>query len=450
VHWLTQHALIVAGVLAAAIAIVFVLQQRRTPQSAVAWILFIVLVPYLGIPIFLMLGFRKQGSRFPAIRYTGTAAPLTEPPPMAETFLRLGVPAASAGNGFVLHDTSEHALAELDAVVAGAEESLDVQFYIVEDDDSGRRFVRQLTEKARAGATVRLNLDRLGALWRPRRELAEFSAAGGEVRFFSPFIHPPDTGHMNLRNHRKFVIADNAVVWGGGRNIGDLYLAPPEDRWLDLSFTVTGPVVQTFLDVFASDWDVRGQEQPTRTAQQAGATGDAVLQLVPAGPDEPGDVLHDGLMNAIHTAQARVWIATPYLVPTEALGEALTIAARRGVQVRLMIPDRSNQWTADLARGAYLRELAQAGCRVFRYPGGMMHGKAGLIDQAAWVGSANFDVRSMLLNFESALFAYDAGSVGALERWAEDLARRSVQGLPEARWPRRMLEGVFRLGAPVL
>ncbi|SPH18830.1 Major cardiolipin synthase ClsA [Defluviimonas aquaemixtae] len=445
-----QYVLIVAGVLAAALAVVFVLQQRRTPQSAAAWILFIIVMPYVGIPIFLMLGFRKQGSRFPAIQFSEPAAPPAEDYSTAETLARLGAPAATAGNGFVLHDTAERALAELDAVIAGATVSLDLQFYILDNDSSGRRLVRLLAEKAREGVAVRLILDRLGTLTRPRRALAEFTEAGGQLRFFSPFVHPPDNGHMNLRNHRKLVIADNSVVWGGGRNIGDVYLAPPEGRWLDLSFTVTGPVVQHFLDVFASDWDVRGHAQQSRRARWSIADQDAVLQLVPSGPDEPGDVLHDGLTNAIHNARRRVWIATPYLVPTEAHSAALAVAARRGVEVRLLIPDRSNKWSADHARGPYLRELGQAGCRVFRYSGGMLHAKAGLIDDTAWVGSANFDVRSMLLNFELALFVYDAGSVGALERWAQGLAERSTEGLTEAGLPRRVLEGLFRLGAPVL
>lgn len=447
---LNQHVLIVAGLLVAALAVVFVLQQRRTPQSAAAWILFIILVPYIGIPIFLMLGFRKQGSRFPAIRFTEARLPLPFHCPTAETFERLGAPAASAGNGFNLHETAKEAQAQLDAIIAGAKKNLDVQLYILDHDASGRRFVKRLTEKARAGVRVRVTLDRLGTLTRPRRELAELTKAGGELRFFSPFIHPPDSGHMNLRNHRKLVIADDTVVWGGGRNVGDVYLAPPEGRWLDLSFTVTGPVVQHYLDVFASDWDVRGHAHRAQIARYTAAEQDAMLQLIPSGPDEPGDVLHDGLVNAIHSAKHRVWVATPYLIPTEALSAALAVAARRGVEVRLLVPDRSNKWSADLARGPYLRELVHAGCQVFRYPGGMLHAKAGVIDETAWVGSANFDVRSMLLNFEYAMFAYDRESVGMLERWVEAICERSLEGAPEANLPRRVLESVFRLGAPVL
>lgn len=448
---LIQHALIVAGVLAATLAVLFVLQQRRSPQSAAAWILFIILVPYLAIPIFLMLGFRKQGSRFPAIRFTDVENAVTSGYPIAETFNRLGAPAASSRNGFVLHDTAQSALLELDAVIVDARQRLDVLLYVLADDAAGRRFVCQLRDKADAGVGVRLVLDRLGTLRRPRRELAEFVAAGGELRFFSPFIHPPDSGHMNLRNHRKLVVADNATVWAGGRNVADVYLASSDGRWLDLSFTVTGPVVQSFVDVFASDWDASGAAPPVaRAGSPAAGRQDAVLQLVPSGPDEPGDVLHNGLVNAIHGARRRVWIATPYFVPTETLDQALTIAACRGLDVRLMIPDRSNQWTTDLARGAYLRELTRSGCKVFRYPDGMMHAKAGLIDDSAWVGSANFDVRSMMLNFELALFVYDPRTVAAVEAWASRLAQASVSGLPHARLPRRMLEALFRLGTPIL
>jgi cardiolipin synthase len=446
-YLLVEHLLVVLGVMIVALAMILALQQRRSPQSSVAWILSIVLVPYVALPLFLLLGVRKRGRRFAPIDFSDIGGLTENADAMARTFAGLGAPAPMAGNRITLHLTPERALAELNEVIDRATQRLDILLYIIERDDSGRAFVRRLTEKARQGVEVRLNIDRLGTLSRPRRALAEFVAAGGKLQFFSPFLNFRAGGHLNLRNHRKLVIADGTRVWAGGRNVGDVYLANPGPPWLDLSFTAEGPVVRAFADVFAADW---GQPGADPAPPGIAAEGPATLQLVPAGPDERLDVLHDGMVSAIHRAEARVWIATPYFIPTEALSLSLTTAARRGVDVRIFLPDRSNQWTADLARGAYLREAARAGCRICRFLPGMLHAKAGLIDGVGWVGSANFDVRSMLLNFETALFLYDPAPVAELEGWFASLQPDCAPGLVPSGAGRRLMEGVFRLGAPIL
>jgi cardiolipin synthase len=172
--------------------------------------------------------------------------------------------------------------------------------------------------------------------------------------------------------------------------------------------------------------------------------------LVPSGPDLRHDALHDALLNAIHRANTRVWIATPYFLPTDSLSEALCVAGRRGVDIRILIPRTSNQKIADFARGAYLRDLQAAGCQVLLFNPSMMHAKAGIIDDSAYVGSNNLDVRSMLLNFEDALFVHDAGSVQTLADWFLDLAPDCDVGIAQASTLRRIGEGLFRVGAPIL
>ncbi len=237
----------------------------------------------------------------------------------------------------------------------------------------------------------------------------------------------------------------------GGRNIGADYLGPGRDdgRWIDLSFVTSGPVVQSFSDVFGSDWAATGRED-SDSAVTVLRGGTTQAQLVPSGPDMTDDPLHDGLVCAIHAARSRVWIATPYLLPTDHLTHALRTAAKRGVDVRLMLPDVSNQRIADLARGAYLRGLAGAGCTILRYRRGMMHAKAWVIDNTAAVGSANLDVRSMLLNFELMLFLHDQATVAGFESWFTRMFRHCDHGVREAGFLRRLIEGMFRLGAPIL
>lgn len=446
--WLGPHFLIVLGVVMVAAAMLLVVQQRRSPQSAAAWVLFMLLLPYVAIPLFLALGFRKQGSRFAPIHFSPVQLASPNPHPQAMALQAFGIPAVSDGNDLSLHLDAAAARHALSRIIAQAHTRLDITFYLLHDDASGQEFVEALILKARQGVAVRLILDRFGALHRPKAALARLKAAGGELRYFSPFLHRPDNGHLNLRNHRKMVIADLAEVWAGGRNIGDAYLAEGQD-WIDLSFSLHGPSVQSYIDVFAADWDVVGA-RPGALIGQTAAQGRATAQLVPSGPDTPDDALHDALVYGIHRAERIVWITTPYFLPTEALQQALATAARRGVDVRIMLPEKSNQWVADLARGAYLRDLHMVGCTILRLRPGMLHAKAGVIDDFAWVGSANFDVRSMLLNFESALMIYDATSVGQLQNWFTAMEPLCASGLVKPSLRRRIAEGIFRIGAPIL
>ncbi len=454
-NWLLAHFEVVFVTLLALVTAVIILQQRRTPQSTAAWLLFIIVVPYVAIPLFLALGFRKRGKRFKpiALKDAASVSPTASPCGMATVFQHYGVPQSTDGNLFRLLATREDAYSGLIDLCRSADTDIEVMFYIVADDPIGQAFVNELTARARAGVRVRLLMDRLGNLRPPRAALSALRAAGAEVRFFSPLLQFPDRGHLNLRNHRKLVIADGNRVFAGGMNVGAEYMGQNDSAtgWTDLSYFVEGPAIGTFRDIFRSDWGAANGTFPQiEPPMQRAQAGTATLQLVPSGPDTMGDPLHDVLVNAIHAASNRVWLVTPYFLPTEILGNALAIAARRGIDVRILLPQKSNQTLADFARGAYLRDMQDAGCTILFFQPGMIHAKVGIIDAAAYVGSANFDVRSMLLNFETALFAYDPGSVGLLSDWflAQELFCKA--GVPPAGHLRRISEGLFRLGAPVL
>jgi len=434
---------------------VLVLQQRRTPQSTAAWLIFIMVLPYLAIPLFFALGFRKQRARFHPIAFSPppqtppqTSGPHTE---LGEVFRRFGLPPAAPGNDFSLLADGCDSWAQALAIVRSARDTLDITFYRIADDAVGRAFVEQLSERAAAGVRVRLIIDGLGGFVRPSAQLRAFKRAGGTLRDFSPLLHRPGSRHLNLRNHRKMILADGARVFSGGRNIGLEYLGPDPNanRWVDLSFTLNGPATAPFADVFRADWAATGAGD-TCAAHATHFGGATTAQLVPSGPDIADDSLHDGLVHAIHCAQTRVWIATPYFLPTEPLENALSMAARRGVDVQMLVPNRSDQRIADIACGAYLRGLQKAGCTILRYRPGMMHAKAAVIDDVACVGSANFDVRSMLLNFELMLFVHDSATVAQLAGWYSGAAAHCDTGITAARLPRRVVEGLFRLGAPML
>jgi len=447
------HAAIVVGVLLTGSAIIWVLQQRRSPQSALAWIVFIVSVPYLGVPLFYALGMRKRGVNYAPIGFlpsTGAVDPVHR---IDDQLRRLDLPAATGGNAVSLETTAEDARESLHALVAGASERIDVVLYRLDPDAYSRAFVDALTEAVGRGVHVRLILDHFGTVRRPRTALRRLRDAGGEMRLFSPVPNFGWSGRLNLRNHRKMVIADGQAVWSGGRNVGKTYFGANDapGTWIDLSYRIEGPVVQRYCEVFEADWAKEtGAALPDPCRPVPAVIGGATAQLIPSGPDFPHDGLHDALVHAIHTARDRIWIVTPYILPSDQLQHALVTAAHLGRDVRLIVPSRSNQRVADFARGAYLRDLEEAGCKILRYSGQMLHAKAMIFDDVAILGSANFDVRSMLLNFETALALYDPRSVAELAAWTRSLEANCTLGTKPAPLPRRLAEATFRLGAPIL
>ena len=451
--WLATHLLVVVvGFLVAASAVV-ILQQGRSPQATLAWLLFLVLIPYLAVPLFIAMGFRKR-LRLHAKESKPTTDPdwLRADAAQIERMLcRYGLGAASDGNRFDLLTDAEAAWTVLLDMVESAQSSLDVTLYVLGNDPVGQAFCAALEERARNGVAVRLILDSIGSLKRPRVALRSLRAAGAELRLYSPLLHGPRGGRLNQRNHRKMLIVDGVCVWSGGRNVAEEYLGPTPKtgRWQDLSYRIAGPASAAYVNIFSSDWMAAGGRMRSSAVSVSPALGDAVLQLVPAGPDVPEDPLHDALVFACHCARSRLWIVTPYFLPTPALSEALAIAARRGVDVRILVPERSNQRLADLARGAWLRALARDDGHIHLHPQ-MVHAKAVLADDLAFVGSANFDARSLLLNFEVMTLLYSATEVAAVHRWMATLMAQAPEGLPSASFARRSIEGLFRLGSPIL
>lgn len=431
---------------------VIVTQQRRSPQSTLAWLLAFVLLPYGAIPLFLLLGFRDNRADGLKIDFGGSASPNdVRSSPLEDVFAVSGLPPALAGHDFSLLDTPQAAHHAIFDIIARTQHDLWVSFYIVSKDPEGRAFLTALTEKARTGVDICLLLDWLGGIVAPRGALRDFKQAGGKLRY-SATPHVRWNGRsLNLRNHRKMIISDGTAVFAGGMNIGGQYMTPSSDSdaWSDLSFTLSGPAINTFVAVFQADWfNANDKALPKRTTIPA-KTGAARLQLVPSGPGIEGDVLHDALVHAIHCARAQIWLATPYYLPSDALNEALMSACKRGLDVVVMTPARSNQRLTDLARGPYLRALQTRGGKVLLHPG-MLHAKMGVIDDAAWVGSANFDMRSMFLNSELSLFVSDADSRRLLTAWFANQAKHCKIMTRVPTRLQQFVEGFFRLLAPIL
>jgi len=461
--------LTVGGFLLALVLSAQVLRARRPVATTISWLLVIVLLPWVGVPLYLTFGGRKvrrlAGKK---AKVYGATEPGAEGPigGAVERVLRsFGVPPATAGNRVRLVTDGQDAYRHLLRIIDGAELTLHVTTYVLGRDAVGAAIVARLTARAAAGVEVRLLIDDLGS-WRLKRSsLQPLTAAGGQVAFFMPVFHLPFRGRNNLRNHRKSVVADGRTALAGGMNLAAEYMGPDADpaRWRDVALVVEGPAAADLDDLFHSDWQfARGEDQaepavsPSTTATPGrsageGDRGETPVQVVASGPDTEGDPLYESLISLLFAAERRVWVVTPYFVPDEIMGRGLELAARRGVDVRLVVPYRSNHVTADLARVAYLRDLNDAGGRILRYRPTMIHAKALLIDDdLAVVGSANMDMRSLFLNYEVSLYLYSRPQADDLDRWFRSLFPRCQPGLGRQTRLVELGESVARLLSPLL
>ncbi|WP_291014549.1 phospholipase D-like domain-containing protein [Hydrogenophaga sp.] len=425
-HWLTAHGLVMAIASLVYVVHSHVMQQRRQPSAAIAWMLFILLVPYLALPAYLIFGSRKLPR--PGAQH------LAEPMSVGnlqhwaiDTLVALGQPAPAAYTDLQVHAGGEAAQNALLSLLASARKSIDVCTFILARDPLGEAVVNHLCERARAGVRVRLLLDGMGSLMRRPPDLQRLLDAGGTFALFVSPLRSPLKGRTNLRDHRKLVLVDadeyDGRLWSGGRNLAAEYFQglPGAMPWRDLSFELGGPVIGQAVALFEHDWRfARGL--PPDSLTQSFATVGAVqqadgAQLVASGPDQADDTVHALLVSAAYRAQRRMSLATPYFVPDAALLMALCMAARRGVRVDLLLPARSNHRLSDFARGRALRALAQAGGQIWLTKG-MLHGKLVVVDESlALAGSANLDSRSLFINYELMFAFHLETDVGQFQSW---------------------------------
>ncbi|MEP7100535.1 MAG: phospholipase D-like domain-containing protein, partial [Burkholderiales bacterium] len=403
-----------------------VLQQRRHPTAAIAWVLFILLMPYLALPAFLTFGSRKQARprNRPLLAPPATDA---EGPWAIQTALALGQPQPAPYDDLRIHADGAAALDALWHTIDGARHTIDLCTFIIGRDAVGHALIDRLIAKARAGVQVRLMLDGLGSLMSRRPDLRPLRAAGVQLTLFVPPLHSPLKGRTNLRDHRKLLVADAGFdtrrLWCGGRNLASEYFegeagAPP---WRDLSFDLRGAFVLQASALFEHDWafandakrhvEIDGPRTETASPESA--------QMIASGPDQADDTVYSLLVTAAYRARRCIALITPYFVPDSALLTALCLAARRGVQVDLLLPARSNHRLSDVARRRALRALAAAGANLWTVPH-MMHAKLAVIDDTlALAGSANLDSRSLFLNYELMVAFHDREAIARFASWFE-------------------------------
>jgi cardiolipin synthase len=447
---LIQAGLMVIGALMARAAVT----TARTPQGAVAWVVFLISFPLLALPSYALFGgIRRLQER--VARPTSQSGGGRAGQRLASLCGVAGVPITDGNRADVLIDGQ----ATFDAIfeaIDGAREEVLVQFYIMRSDELGEKLKTHLLAAAARGCTVKVLCDVVGSLKLSKAYRDSLREGGVELRgMLGPHTSWLRIG-LNYRNHRKSVIVDGRTGFTGGINAGTEYITGGAafDGWRDTFVRFEGPMVGQLRDLYASDWKaITGGTLPPAPQDppvyEDGARG-LVTGFGPTDPLEKGSLLLCGLVGL---AKQRLWIATPYLVPHTDLLTALQLAALRGVDLRVLVPTARDHLLTWLASRDYFEEIIDAGGQVFEYePGVFLHQKVILIDDdIASIGTVNLDIRSALLNFEQTALFEDrrvAAEVAAmLERDFERSAVAPKQ--PRDFWVRH-LSPVARLAGPLL
>ncbi|MBB3140968.1 cardiolipin synthase [Halomonas organivorans] len=447
------------------------LMSARTSQGAIAWILSLVTVPYLAVPAYWVFGRPRfygyvsaRGERDTVLRrvlagYRDRIAPYLAGAKEADVRAveQLAMMPLTSGNRVELlvdgHATFDSLFAGLDA----AEDYILIQFFIVRDDALGAKLRERLKAAAQRGVRVRFLYDEIGCHALPDRYLRDLREADIEVSAFHSSRGLRHRFQLNFRNHRKIVVVDGREGWVGGHNVGVEYLGehPRHGHWRDTHLKLAGPSVLGLQEAFWEDWHwatgevIRLDWVPVVTCEEC-----QNVVIVPSGPADPQETASLLVQHAIHSARERLWITSPYFVPDHSVQDALRLAAMRGVDVRIMMPERPDHLLVFLSAFSFLPDMLRAGVQVYRYQPGFLHQKVILIDEAAaCVGTVNLDNRSFRLNFEVTAFVADRGFAAEVGEMLErDFAKCRRVSLAEIRarplW-RKLVSRAAYLFAPV-
>lgn len=370
------------------------------------------------------------------------------------------------GNTVEVFTDGQEKFNALERDICAAKHSINIQYYIFEDDNIGNRLAKLLAEKAAAGVKVRLIYDHVGSFHVRSRFFKNLRKRGIEAHPFFKVSFPWWGTRINWRNHRKIVVIDETIGYLGGMNVADRYIDGGKkfDSWRDTHVRVTGPVVAALQYSFAVDWNFMGggliddhcyDNDTSASAGGINTVSNVGIQMLTSGPTSQWSNIALTLQKAIANAKERVYVQTPYFLPNEAILRALQAAALAHVDVRIMVPRRADSYMLTQATASYFTECLRSGIKIYLYTAGMLHSKCVIVDdEFVSIGSTNFDFRSFDYNFEANLFFYSPQFNQHLtEIFHADL--RHCERVIAARWrkrrlSKRMAESVLRLLSPVL
>ncbi len=468
--------LVVAVYLTALASIPLAVKRSRTPQGATAWCVALLSFPFLTLPLFLIFGRSKfygyvESHRAAAAHVVGRLSELHRSIlqvsaevsddwiAFAKLIENVNKMPFSRGNHVDLLLNGDATYDSMIAAIGEAKKYILLQSYILRDDEIGRRILDALRDKALQGVAVYILFDRIGSMDLDQKFMQQCAIDGLNIR---PFLtsRRGRRWQINFRNHRKIMVVDGTSAHVGGLNIGDDYLGLHSrvGHWRDTHVRIKGPAAIQAQVAFAKDWFWAAGYIPQLNWTIPDDFGPARVAITHTGPADVTSYATLSHLAAFNSARSRIWIATPYFVPDEPIERALELAARRGVDVRCLLPARNDNLMIQMASLTYVDRLQKAGVEFYRYPGkskGFLHQKCFLIDDAlSAVGSTNLDNRSLHINFESQAFILDQSFAKMLhDSFMVDFDRAekiSIDHFSRKNYWRRLAAKCLNLAAPIL
>lgn len=455
-------------------SVAVVLLENKNPVRTVAWVLLLLFLPYFGLLLYLVFGrsFKRQSRlsrkmHTQLINQTQNARNHLEPvndsllesyQPLIKLLEKTGAAPLSTNHSVDIYTDGKTLLADMLKDIEQAKQHIHAEYYILESDETGDAFKNALIKKAQEGVKVRLIYDDLGSWYLKRSAIREMKKAGIRLFSFFKIRFPYFTTKLNYRNHRKIVIIDGKVGYLGGFNIADRYTKGLDwGVWRDTHIRVHGNSVINLQNIFRADWSYMTKRVFKSDAYfpVSFTPNNYFMQIVGSGPDLDWQTIMQGYLHAIMHAKKYIYIQTPYFLPNESIANAIEMAALRGVDVRLMIPFRSDERIAFEASISYMENILKSGVKVLQYQNGFIHSKTMVIDgELSVVGTANMDLRSFEQNFEVNAFIYNTQKAQELTKiFLHDA--KSCKKLSFWRWKqrpmwRKVLQSIARLLSPAL
>ncbi|MDO5844901.1 MAG: cardiolipin synthase [Methanocorpusculum sp.] len=472
--------------LGAAITVVFL--ERRNPQIAIMWLLLMVFLPILGFIMYLFFGRHLYGKHIFGKKTIMDIA-LAEAAQNQKEELRIKSGCNNsalstkfsntlalllkADNSIISKNNSvreftdgEAKFASMKNSIKNAKHHIHLEYFIIRDDELGREIINLIAQKAAEGVEVRMIFDAAGVMHVKNKFYEPVRKAGGDVRIFFPLKIPFLNTRIHFRDHRKILVVDGSVGYIGGFNIGDEYLGKGHlGYWRDTHLKLHGGAVAGLQTRFIMDWNyaakdaqitVDESDSPYYPESLSKDYGNSIVQIVSSGPDSPEKAIYSGYVSLIGHACESIYIHTPYFIPDESMITALLLAAKSGVDVRIVIPSKPDHPFVYWANHSYLGDLIRAGARGYTYNDGFIHSKLGIFDsEVTTVGTANWDIRSFKLDFETNAFVYDEEfgkhmSEIFLNELETDCTEITLADYNSRPFLMKVKEGISRLVSPLL
>jgi cardiolipin synthase len=410
IYWiLGLHALIAALV---------IFLEEQNPDRVIIWLGTLLLFPFVGLAAYVIIGpdvrgashrwrLRRISRRRPGTHPSGRPSAL----PRLEHLLAASCDATpTARNGVEILLNGERTFGAIEKALCNAADYIHMEYFSLASDELGTRIKDLLIDRSRSGVKVRVLYDAVGSWHIGRDFLEELRGAGVEIHPFMPTAFARFRSSVNHRDHRKIVVADGRIGFVGGLNIGDMYLGkdPRMGNWRDTHVQITGEAVRELNRAFLSHWGQctsKYMDYHRFSYTPAGEMEDTPLTIATSGPGKDFRAIADGYFHMIVSARERIWITTPYLVPGTVISTALSVAAKSGVDVRIIVPSKADHTVVFWASQFNVDQLLRNGVRVFSYQDGFIHAKTAVMDGAVVsVGTTNLDLRSLEINYEVQAF----------------------------------------------